>query len=420
MMLALIPVGFQGCTPLTSLNLGSESQGLASEEPLPSQAFAKVRITTTGGVAIVSKDDYVTGKVSIDASEVDSALNLAEVSMKIKGRGNSTWGMAKKPYKIKLDKASSVMGMPSDKEWVLLANYSDKTLLRNMLALELGKRLGLAWSPRTQIVEVNLNGADLGTYVLTEQIKVSVSRVNVVNSDPTDVSGGYLLELDQRRDEDQRFETTRTVPYTIKEPEAGTLAQIDYIKNYIQQAEDVLNSNGFADPVEGYAKYVDVDSFINWYLINEIFKNVDSANFSSIYLHKAAGEKLKMGPLWDFDLGAGNMDYGDPEFPEGWWIRSGSPWFNKMFQDPVFAAKVKTRWNALKGQRADLDAILKYIDRVAYSLQISQAKNFLIWDILKMYVWPNRIVTGSYDGEVATMKEWLTTRMKWMDKQFNP
>lgn len=411
-LLAFAVVGYTACTNALST---TGPNALSQDEGPVSQVFAKVVITTEGGVDIVSKDDYVNGTVTVDPNGLASSWAFSATA-KIKGRGNSTWGMPKKPYRIKLDAAASMLGLPADKDWVLLANYSDKTLMRNMIAMEIGRRLGLPYTPRMHAVELVLNGKDLGTYVFTEHVKLSPSRTV---APATDVTGGYLLELDQRRDEPARFETTRGQPYSIKDPGSPTAEQSNYIRGYLQEAEDVLNGAGFADPVNGYAKYIDVDSFQQWFLVSEIFKNVDSVNFSSIYFHKGSGQKLRMGPLWDFDLSAGNVDYSDAQTPEGWYVRN-SPWFAPLFRDPVFAAQVKERWNALKTQRADLDGVMKLIDRTALALDKTQMKNFQIWDILGMYVWPNRVVTGSYPGEVEAMKQWLTTRINWMDKQFNP
>lgn len=380
------------------------------ETPL-SQEFAKVIITTNGGAPIDSKDVYVNGTVTVDPNGVDETW-LMTAPMKIKGRGNSTWGMPKKPYKIKLNSANSMLGMPSDKEWVLLANYSDKTLMRNEIAFELGRRLGMAYVPRTRTVEVSVNGFNQGTYLVTEQVKVSPSRVNISGN-------GYLLELDRRMD-GTYFTTSRSVPYVVKEPSTLSADQMSYISGYVQEAEDILNSVNFADPVNGYAKYIDVDSFIDWFIVNEISKNVDAPNFSSSYFYKEAGGKLFMGPLWDFDLGFGNCDYADAEFPTGWWVRANSPWFSRLFADPVFEARVRARWNQLKSKSGDLGGMLHLIDRQAHALDLSQQQNFTLWDILNTYVWPNPIVTGSYAGEVNYLKQWLTTRMNWIDSQFNP
>lgn len=409
---ALVSVSIIACTSGRS---GNGDSGSTLLEVLPAQVFAKINIVTDGGVPVDSKDVYVNGTVMVEPNGVDPTWAYTG-AMKIKGRGNSTWSMPKKPFKIKLNAANPMLGMPSDKEWVLLANYSDKTLMRNEIAFETGRRIGMAYVPRSRTVEVTLNGTELGTYLLTEQVKVAPNRVDAV---ATDVTGGYLLELDRRLD-GTYFTTTRSVPYVIKEPSTLTADQTTYISTYVQQAEDALNSADFADPLTGYANYIDVDSFVDWFIVSEISKNVDAANFSSIYFYKSSGGKLVMGPLWDFDLGFGNCDYADAEFPTGWYIRTGSPWFSRLFQDPAFSQKVKQRWNQLKSKSADLNGIMRMVDRNAYAFDLLQQKNFTLWDILNVYVWPNRIVTGSYSGEVDAMKAWITERMTWMDNQLNP
>src|SRR5690606_9261219 len=142
-------------------------------------------------------------------------------------------------------------------------------------------------------------------YLLTEQVKISKDRVNAIDSD---ITGGYLIELDRNPNvdpEDYYFNIYDT-PYNLKEPEETSNERKEYIENYMKDAFDALYSSNFKDINLGYQKYIDVDSFIDWYLVNEILKNADAANYSSIFFHKSAGQKLKMGPLWDFDLAIGN------------------------------------------------------------------------------------------------------------------
>ncbi len=421
----LIP--FQNCSqPLASqLKALSELDGGGGvpapepEKPL-SKIFPIVNLTTTGAAPITSKDVYVSGRFVIDPNGSPGALPF-DATMKIKGRGNSTWDMPKKPYKIKLDSKASVLGMPADKEWVLLANYSDKTLLRTYLAFEMGRRLNIPYVPRAQFVEVNLNGEFLGNYLLTEQVKIAPDRVNVTPLAPSDltgdaVTGGYLIELNERLDEPVSWRTSRGVAYTVKEPDL-VAGQITWLKNYVQGLEDNLNSPTFTDPLTGYEKDINTDTFINYFLVNEVFKNVDAANFSSIFFYKERGQKLAMGPLWDFDLAAGNVNYSDAQTPEGWYLRTGSPWFKRLFEDPVFAARVKTRWNELKVSK--LDTLLPLMDKYAEMMEPSQTRNFTRWPILDVYVWPNKVVTGSYQGEIDYAKDFLSKRIKWMDEQFN-
>ena len=375
-----------------------------------SPGLPRLSLTTDDGADVTSKDVFAAGWLEVDPNGHADDWR-ARRRVQVRGRGNSTWLMPKRPYKVRLDEAHGLLGMAVNREWSLLANFADKSLLRNLLANHLGSRLVFDFTPKNQPVLLNLNGRDVGVYTLSEDINPSPGRLDLGANDPT---GGYLLEIDQRRLNDY-FETPRGIPYAIAEPRVPTPAQRTYIQDYVRAAEDALNSADFADPERGYAKFIDVPTFIDWYLVNEILKNSDAANYSSIYLHKRAGERLRMGPLWDFDLAAGNTDYTDALLPEGWWIRAQSPWFSRLFEDPRFVARVRARWTQLRDLGVDLAGIVEFIDRTAAELDEGQRLNFSIWPDLGRYVWPNAIVTGSYHGEVEYLKSWLITRMRWMD-----
>jgi len=378
-----------------------------------------VYVNTVDQTPVISKDDYVSGQVKIYPTD---GSNVFSASMQIKGRGNSTWGLPKKPYRIKLDTKASVLGFPADKDWVLLANYSDKTLIRNYLAFELGNDFGFEYTNRTQPVEVVLNGVYVGSYLLAEQVKVSKDRVNIKELDEDDdsddkITGGYLLEVDARLDEEFWFRTSSGTPFTLKSPEDTTPEQLEYIKNYIQGVEDVLFSDLASDPDEGYAKYINPETFIQWYWVNEIFKNNDAIFFSSVFMYKDRDEKLSMGPLWDFDIAAGNVDYNDNDNPSGWWIRK-SAWMTSLFKDPAFRQAAEAFWNS---KREDmLTHLFSRIDERATYLHRSEEQNFKKWPILDTYVWPNAVVTGSYANEVSYLKKWLAARIHWIDAQINP
>ena len=381
-----------------------------------------IRIETENHAPIVSKEEYINAQFKIEANTADPAWNF-EAPTQIRGRGNSTWYLhPKKPYKIKLLTKTSLMGMPADKEWVLLANYSDKTLLRNTIAMELSNRFGLPYAPRSRAVEVFLNGEYEGAYQLMENIKISTSRVNIPKLTSADiaadaVTGGYLLEIDQRRDGTIIYDTAHGLPIVVQDPDPITPEQWTYISSYLQQTEDTIYSENFADPSTGYEQFINSQTFIDWYLVNEIFKNQDAKFFSSIWMYKERGGKLSLGPVWDFDLGAGNVDYDVTDDPTGWWVREG-PWMSRLFEDPAFEARVQARWQELKA--GQIDTIIKFIDQNAAALDQSQKNNFQRWPILGVYVWPNPVITGSYEGEVNQLKQWLTTRIQWMDSQLVP
>lgn len=364
---------------------------------------------------VVSKDNYVNGSLTINANS-QFEEETGTFPLEIKGRGNSTWGLPKKPYRLKLKSKASILGLDAAKNWVLLANYSDKTLMRTSFAFELGKQLGADFTPDGIPVEVVLNGEHLGSYLLTEQVEVNKGRVDITELKTEDnadkITGGYLLEFDERLDEDFWFKTNKKLPFTIKSPDDINPTQLNYIRNYVQETENAIFAANFADSQNGYAKYINVNSFINWYLVQELVKNQDARNYSSIFYYKDRDGKLGMGPLWDFDLSMGNVDYSDAINPRGWWVRNGA-WFNRLFQDPAFKQKVKDRWDEIKDK--EIADAFKNIDKHATYLELSQRENFKRWDILNEKVWPNPQVFGTYEGEVNQIKSWLTTRITWLD-----
>ena len=372
-----------------------------------------IYLNTDGSVQIDSKEDYVEGDVSLDGRR--DFASLTDLSMKIRGRGNSTWFVhPKKPFQMKLSDKSAFLGMPEDKKWLFLAEYSDKTMLRNTIAFELGYMSNLDWTPAGEFAEVFLNGEYNGTYNITQKVEESDNRVVLGDT-------GYLLELDQldRIDpDDVYFESTITNRFiiNIKEPSLEYDSdEYTYIKNLVAEFESALFDINFKDENTGYKKYIDLESFIDWYLISEITKNVDSRWYSSIYLNVIPGEKIKMGPLWDFDLAFGNTDYADTQFYEGWWVRF-NPWYERLFQDPYFTQMVKNRFIFFKNNE---DLIIEKIDAYAEKLKWAQAENNDKWETLGRYVWPNPVVYDTYQEEVEHLKNWYQERMDWLDEAFN-
>jgi hypothetical protein len=222
------------------------------------------------------------------------------------------------------------------------------------------------------------------------------------------------MEVNARLDEKYNFKTTRGVPFSFKDPEEPSQSQFNTIKLKLQEIEDIIYSDGFSDVDNGYTKYIDLESFIDWYLINEFTKNNDAIFFSSVYMFYK-DDLLYMGPLWDFDISSGNIDYNDCDKTYGYHVRNAL-WISRLFEDPTFSQKVKDRWNDKK------DVLISKIDGIsnqAEALSSAADNNFQRWDILGTYVWPNRIVTGSYDREVIELSNWLRNRYTWMDKEIN-
>jgi len=365
-----------------------------------------IYLATEGGVSIESKEDYVPGTIRVDGwRHYDS---IPEVTMEIRGRGHSTWFLhPKKPYQMKLSDSSEFLGMLDNRKWLFLAEYSDKTMLRNRLAFELGHLSNLDWTPDSRFAEVYLNNFHAGTYHISQKVEKGVDRVDLGDT-------GFLLEIDQpdHLDADDVYFETNEYLINIKEPDVALNdAQYNLISAHINEFETVLFGANFADPDSGYAAYIDVDSFVDWFLVNEIAKNVDAMWYSSIFLHYIPGQKIKMGPIWDFDLAFGNVDYADSRYSEGWWVRWNA-WIDRLLADPAFANRVKQRFAYFKTQEPYL---LSQIDQWAQMLDYSQAENDDLWGTLGTYVWPNPVVYDTYDEEVEHLKNWLQERLAWME-----
>ena len=369
-----------------------------------------VYLKTDDSVAIDSKDDYVEGDTSIFGGRHFD--DLEEVEMKIRGRGNSTWMHPKQPFQMKLADKAEFLGMPNDKKWLFLAEYSDKTMLRNKISFEMGYLSILDWTPQGRFAEVYINDEYNGTYNITQKVEESDNRVPLGDT-------GYLLELDQlsRLDpDDVYFDSVVTDKFliNIKEPSLDLDSdEYNYIRDLLGDFEQSLFGSRFLSEADGYANYIDIDSFVDWYLISEITKNVDSQSYSSIFLNVMPDEKIKMGPLWDFDLSFGNVDYADSRYAEGWWVKY-HPWYDRLFQDPDFVDQVKIRFAYF---RANQDLILEKIDNYAEQLQWSQQENDDLWQTIGIYVWPNPVTFDTYQEEVDHMKMWLKNRMDWLDQE---
>lgn len=359
----------------------------------------------TNGVAITSKEVEIAGIASVDGGRNYTMLD--NTPMLIRGRGNSTWWLhPKKPYQLKFNSKTEILGMPKDKKWIFLAEYSDKTLIRNKIAFEMGYLSKLDWTPKSVFSEVYVNNDYQGTYNISQKVEASDSRVVLGST-------GYLLEIDQldRLDPGDVYFRTNDFLINIKEP-ALTLNsnEYNYVKDLLNEFETVLKSNQFADPSVGYTKYIDIDSFIDWYLINEITKNQDSKDFSSIFMNVMPGGKIKMGPIWDFDLSFGNVNYSDATYPTGFWVKNHK-WYARLFQDPAFVAKVKSRFIYFK-ERQNL--MLEKMDSYANYLKWAQKENNTKWNTIGIYVWPNPVVFNTYEAEVAQLKSWYIERMNWL------
>ena len=382
-----------------------------------------IYIKTKNSAPINDKKNYVDGTIRIwDPEKLYSDVEEFTADMGIRGRGNSTWSFPKKPWKVKLDSKASLLGMPADKEWALLANYADRTLIRNIVAMKLSEICGFSWTPRMRSVEVYLNGYYQGVYTLCEHKKVSSDRVDIdvvgENDNEGDaLTGGYYLEIEEQQDETTCWWTAMGVPMMFSDPEEPTAQQLAYVKGLFDSFENALKSKDFSEST-GYPKYIDVDSFIDFYIVQELTKNVDGNLRKSSFITKERGKKMEMYHLWDFDLTLGNCGYfwdGVGNGPENFWIKIDK-WFPYLFADSAFVDKVQKRWNELM---PEFEKIPEFIDDQALTLAKAQERNFQVWSIWDSVDWVKFPSLGSYEKEVDYLKEFYTKRLQWLDRELN-
>lgn len=382
------------------------SSGRASECVVDlSGSILPVVIINTPGKAIIppKTEDWLEGaelRIELPDGTVDY-----EAEINIRGRGNSTWGFPKKPYALKLNEKASILGMPKHKRWVLLANWLDRTSLRNHIAFHIARQTGLEWTPRGEFVEVILNGKHKGCYYLCEQIKVDENRVNVAELTDSDPSGGYLMELDVYFDEAYKFYSPRCgMPYMFKDPDEVTDAQVDYMYNYVSALEEVLCDQARLEAGE-YADYLDVDSFIDWWLVHELTGNSEPYHPKSSYMHKDRGGLLKAGPVWDFDWET------FVPYKSGGFVVSGAIYYGYLFKDDAFVARVKERWALLKPA---LEGVGEFISSEADRIAPAVEENIRLWPI---DVTVNQDEQLSFADAVRRMRTSYENKLRWLGKQ---
>lgn len=365
----------------------------------------------------------------------------------IERRGSSSNGFPMKSYGLETrgpDSSNynvSIFDFPSDNDWILYAPYTDKSLIRNVLTYHIGNEMG-NYSPRTKLCEVVLNNEYIGVYVFMERIKINPGRVNINPVLPQDtldneLTGGYIVKIDKTTaggviawtsPYTAYTPSTSSINYQLHDPDITELhpLQLSYIQNYITAWEDTLTGNNFTDPIDGYRKFIDVQSFIDFMLVNEVSKNVDGYRIST-FLHKerfSEGGKLIAGPLWDFNLGWGNSNYCSGSDTTGWEIDFNNfcpggldnPfWWRRMLEDSLYTNEVNCRWLSLRNGVLRTDNLMSYIDSLAEILEVPASRNYNKWPILGTYVWPNNFIGLTYQEEIDYMKSWILGRLTWMD-----
>jgi hypothetical protein len=395
-------------------------------------------ITTTNNEVIKSKEAYISGTLKT----VNSSSTIGEYdgTIEIRGRGNITWDWSdegfypKRPYRIKLLSKKNLLGMKaSERSWTLLANHGDKTLMRNALAFKLSNILNFEYTVDYRFVDVVLNGQYIGNYQLADQVEVAANRVPITkipkaDSPNYDITGGYLLEADSYYNAEPdkiKFLTKGGMHMVIKSPDDGDITnqQKEYIQNFFTTVENTLFSINYKDPQNGYQKYFDMPSLINWYLVCEITGNSDA--FRSIYMYKKHGQdKIYFGPVWDNDLSWGNdytnefkinkrvMDFahttdGDTEYK----------WIQRILTDPNFNRAVAERFEELYSGKLP-EELNTAIDELRNLLTSSQAKNFTRWPILQKDAGLSPFYFATWNEHVNQLRKTVTDRLAWLRTSF--
>ena len=376
-------------------------------------------------------------KIIYDKSGGRNTLNSRHIDFEgkigIELRGKTSLRFPKNQYGVETqdaegnDKDVSLLQLSAESDWVLNGPYSDKTLMRNYLAYAFSNRIG-RYASKTKFVELFLNERGdktikdrhyVGVYLLIEKIKRGKDRVDIKPLKPADITGGYILKIDKPDWYETYFFTdygTRLFHVYPKGHEMST-AQKAWIQNYMSEFEAALAGKDFKDPERGYAKYIDTDAFIDHFIINELFRNIDGFR-NSTYMHKDSGGKLTMGPVWDFNLSMGNSSFNEGWKTDGWLIYTNRVpfWWDRLLQDKNFTQKLAKRWKELRKDILATSKLLDEIDRTAKFLSEAQKRNFQKWRVLGRRVFGNPTWgLPTYQQEVKQMKTWLQARLKWID-----
>ncbi len=395
-------------------------------------------------MGIICNDQGLTNRITDPFNDYNGNIG-------IETRGHSTQLYPKKSYGLELrdennnDINRSLLGMPAESDWILYAPYADKSLLRNAITFNMGRMMGRYYCSRTRYCEVVLNGEYQGIYIMMEKIKRDSDRVDINKLNPDelfgdDVTGGYILSVDWRDDNFQLYrDGFRTAPepsypdamkitfqYVYPKPEDIVDAQRNYIRSYVTYAELALVKSSFTNPENGYQKYFDVPSFVDFLLLSEITKDVDNYKFSQFFYKKrdSDGGKIAAGPAWDYNFGYGNVDYWQLGLGSVGWVYeelypydySRVYWWKRMMEDSYFKNMVNTRWQQLRENELSNEAVLSMMDSLLTYTAEAKDRNFIRWPVLGTYIWPNYDwQNNTYEDEVTYVRSFLFSRLYWMD-----
>lgn len=379
-------------------------------------------------------------------NNVNDTYNHYNGNIQIEIRGSSSQTYPKKSYAVQtVDLAgnsldTSLLGLPTENDWIFYGPYSDKTLIRDILAFKLFSDMG-HYASRSKLFELIINGEYKGVYVLLEKIKRDKNRVDIAKLNPDDIdgdelTGGYIIKIDKVNGVETEGWYSDFSPYSgawqkilyqYHYPDIDDIVpqQKNYIQNKIYQFESLMYSPFFNEPFGGYYDLIGLDSFVDIFLITELARNVDGYRLST-FLHKdkdSNGGKIKCGPIWDYNFAFGNADYYNA------WNTSGlhlytefkdDPfqipfWWKKLMMDKIFTNRIAWKWAKFRNSCLSSNRIILTIDSLAALLDESQKRNFDKWKILGTYVWANYFIGNTYESEINYLKSWIKYRLNWLD-----
>ena len=395
-------------------------------------------------------------------NQVSSSPNLTTVAG-IEFRGSTSQadfyflpGYVKKPYGIEIwtdstglkSKKMSLVQMPEESDWVLNASYNDRSFMRDFLAQMIAGRLGVLNS-KTKFIELIINEEYRGVYLLMEKIKQGKNRVPISDLYPTEnagdsLTGGYLLKIDKtsgspsaswKSNYTSGITATQKCEFQIEYPKYGiiTQQQFNYIRDYINSWEQKLMTENMNDPNASFRSLMDMPSFVNFFILNEVTRNVDGYRLST-YLYKdkeSKGGKIKMGPAWDFNIAFGNADYLNGWMTNGFVYKAMENdggkndywqvpfWWNKLIQDASFRKVLATRWKEARTSFLNLTTINTTIDSAQVVLKDPLTRNFQKYPLFGKKIWPNYYVGFTIADEVSWLKNWIQGRLTWLDAQMS-
>ncbi len=347
------------------------------------------------------KDIYLNAEIEIEGQ--DAYENLAATATRIRGRGNDSWNKPKKPYRFNLTSKTSLLGLAAAKNWVLLANYQDYSLMTNAVAMKAAQLLGMPYTNTIIPVDLTINGVYRGNYTLTQHIEISKDRIDLGDD-------GFVLELDSYFDEDYKFRSEYfNLPVMLKDGEVNSPQDFQLIQNDFQSLEDLIADNTF--PNNNYGQHFDKVQLVNYLIVYNLACNKELNHPKSVFLHKRKGGKYTMGPVWDFDWAFGFFETSgkyfqsanDPVLSDG----IGSIFFNKFLKDPEIISLYRQQWALFKSQH--LETLLNYIDEYANKIAVPKQKDFSLWQV------------GPTDYQQVTndFKAYIEKRTLYMDTYIN-